>query len=100
MSDEAPEEFRALARQPKRDRSAKGVPNYPGGRELQVLHQCSEVSDVLSNAALSTGALALAVSTARYGPETNRPNAEPLGTNRRESPKTRAPERAALRQRR
>src|SRR5262245_27951488 len=53
-----------FAGQPKRDRSAERVPDHPRRHEPQVLDQRSEVSDILTNAARSGGALALAVSAA------------------------------------
>src|SRR5262245_54469337 len=53
-----------FAGQPKRNRTAERVPDYPHRHEPQVLDQRSEVSDILANAARSGGALALAVSAA------------------------------------
>jgi hypothetical protein len=66
------EEFGTLAGQPKGDRSAEGVPDHPCGHEAQVLDQCSEVGDVLTNAALSGGALAFAVSAPVVGKDPKR----------------------------
>jgi hypothetical protein len=67
VSDGASKEVGTCAGQPKRDRSAERVADHPRRHEPEVLDQRSEVGHVLANAALSGGALALAVSAAVIG---------------------------------
>jgi hypothetical protein len=61
VCDDAAEKLATLAGQPKRDRSTERVPYDPRWRNSQVLHQYGKVDDIFTNAALTGGTFALAV---------------------------------------
>jgi len=61
VRDESPEEIGALTGQPERNRRAKRVTGHSGWREAQVLDQCREIGNVLTNAPLAGWTLTFAV---------------------------------------